>query len=439
MNNFLKRNLNGDLAVWMIYFFLCIISVVEMFSASSHLVSRSGSISGPIMKHITFLVLGFVLLYITHLVHFKYLRMLGYLGLASSIILLIYTSLFGITQAGAARFINISGVQFQPSELAKLSLLIVVADIVDRSQDPDMQKKLFKWMAIAVYTVCLLIFTENFSTAFLLGMVSFLIMFIGGISAKRLAVFVLIPVVFVVMIMGIASAIPEENYTADNIQNAGKVESVFFKVFGRAYTWKARIEHFSDSKSSEEKFSTKSQYQLAHAEIAISRGGFLGVGPGNSVQRNFLPEAYSDFIFAIIIEEGGLLMGIFVIFLYLWLLMRAGIVARKSKTVFSAVLVIGVTMMVVFQAFIHMGVCAHVGPVTGQPLPLISKGGTSILVTSVYFGIILGVTRNIQREENADAEKAASVSENAPEISEPVKNDANEGDENIEILNLDKE
>ncbi len=392
MNSFVTKILKGDKVVWMVFILLCAVSIVEMFSSSTYLVSRSGSITAPILRHVSFIIGGVAAMIITMLVPFTLVRMLGYLGLGASWLLLVYTLFFGVEAAGAARFLNVGGFQFQPSELAKLSLLIVVADFTDRCQKEEFQQKAFWIYAMIVTVTCGLIFTENFSTAALLFMVSAIMMFIGAVKFKRIAVWASGILLFVGLIIGIAAVIPEEQYReSDN----GVV-----KMFGRAYTWVARIENFFvEDTDPEAKYKiTDENRQVVHAQIAVSSGGLFGTGPGNSVQRNFLPEAFSDFIYAIIIEELGFGGGVFVIFLYMWLLFRAGKVARTSNSMFRAILVIGVTLMVVIQAFIHMGVAVHLGPVTGQPLPLISRGGTSILVNCVYFGIILSATRQIAQE-----------------------------------------
>ena len=402
MNNFITRNLKGDKGVWMVLLLLCVVSVAEMFSSSTYLVSRTGSISAPILRHVTFIIAGCIAMFITMLVPFKLIRMLGYLGLGASWLLLVYTLFFGVEAAGAARFLNVGGFQFQPSELAKLSLLIVVADFTDRCQNETFQQKAFPIYAGIVTVTCGLIFTENLSTAAILFMVSAIMMFIGAVKFRRIAVWASAILLFVGLIIGIAAVIPEEQYRES--------DNRVVKMFGRAYTWVARIENFfvEDTDPEAKYIITDENRQVVHAQIAVASGGLFGVGPGNSVQRNFLPEAFSDFIYAIIVEELGLVFGgILVIFLYMWLLFRAGKVARMSNSMFRAILVIGVTLMIVIQAFIHMGVAVHLGPVTGQPLPLISRGGTSILVNCVYFGIILSATRqialetqNVRREED---------------------------------------
>ena len=395
MNKFLAKTLQGDKVVWIIFALLFIISMVEMFSASSMLVhwSSSSSIHSPILRHAMFFAVGFMGLMIVQVIDFKWIRLLGYAGLALSWVLLVFTMFMGTEQAGAARWIEIGGFQFQPSEVAKLSLIIVIADQVERLQNEEKQNKYFWYVIGVIVFTCGMIFTENFSTAAILFVITMTMMWIGEINWKKLGVVVAGVIGAVMFILFVAWVIPEGVYR--------EYDNPVLSVFERAYTWVARIENFiGGSEESVSKFKvTDDNFQENHAQMAVARGGFLPHGPGTSVERNYLPEAFSDFIFAIIVEELGFFMGVFVMFLYLWLLFRAGRVARQSDSLFCAILVIGVTMLIVLQAFIHIGVSVHLGPVTGQPLPLISRGGTSILVNCVYFGLIISVTKYIQQQK----------------------------------------
>ena len=395
MNKFLAKTLQGDRVVWIIFALLFGISMVEMFSASSYLVHSGGSVQNPILRHFMFFAIGFMGMMIVQMIDFKYIRLLGYAGLVFSWGLLILTMFFGTEQAGAARWIEIGGFQFQPSEVAKLSLIIVIADQVERLQNVEKQNKFFWYVIGAVVLTCGMIFTENFSTAAILFVITMTMMWIGEINWKKLATVCGAVVGAVMLILFIAWVIPEEVYR--------EYDNPAVKVFKRAYTWTARIENFFEARDKTvSKFKIKadgSNFQENHAQMAIARGGFIPHGPGTSMERNYLPEAFSDFIFAIIVEELSVWMGLFVILLYLWLLYRAGRVAQQSDSLFCAILVIGVTMLIVLQAFIHIGVSVHLGPVTGQPLPLISRGGTSVLVNCVYFGLIISVTRHIQLQK----------------------------------------
>ena len=427
MNKFLAKTLQGDRVVWTIFLFLFIISVVEMFSASSMLVHISGSVQGPILRHALFFALGFMALMIVQLVDFKYIRLLGYVGLAASWILLLYTSFFGgVEQAGAARWIDIGGFRFQPSEVAKLSLIVVVADMIERMQDEERQNKLFWYVIGAIVITCGMIFTENFSTAALLFVITMTMMLIGEINWRKLLTVCTGVVGVVLIILLMALFIPD-----DVFYNSG---NPVFEKLERAKTWVARIENFAGDEETVSRFKvTDNNFQENHAQMAIARGGFLPSGPGTSVESNYLPEAFSDFIFAIIVEELGFFMGIFVMFLYLWLLFRAGRVARQSDSLFCAILVIGVTLLIVLQAFVHIAVSVHLIPVTGQPLPLISRGGTSILVNCIYFGIIISVTKYIQQQKLAKEMAAKAVVE--PVESQKVDNPVIEDTEIVEEIN----
>ena len=427
MNKFLAKTLQGDRVVWTIFLFLFIISIVEMFSASSMLVHWIGSVQGPILRHVVFFVVGFMALMIVQLVDFKHIRLLGYVGLAASWMLLLYTSFFGgVEQAGAARWIDIGGFRFQPSEIAKLSLIVVVADMVERMQNEERQNKLF-WYVIGIIVItCGMIFTENFSTAALLFVITMTMMLIGEINWRKLLTVCAGVVGVVMIILLMAWIIPDDIY-----YNSG---SPVLKKLERAKTWVARIENFAGDEETVSRFKvTDDNFQENHAQMAIARGGFLPNGPGTSVESNYLPEAFSDFIFAIIVEELGFFMGIFVMFLYLWLLFRAGRVARQSDSLFCAILVIGVTLLIVLQAFVHIAVSVHLIPVTGQPLPLISRGGTSILVNCIYFGIIISVTKYIQQQKLAKEMAAKAVVE--PVESQKVDNPVVEDTEIVEEIN----
>ncbi|HPW89826.1 MAG TPA: FtsW/RodA/SpoVE family cell cycle protein [Paludibacteraceae bacterium] len=397
MNNNFKNQLKGDYVIWMVFFFLCIISILEMFSASSILVSRGSSIGAPILQHIMYLGIGTVAMIIVQQLDYKVIKMLGYAGWMLSIGLLIFTMAKGVEANDAQRWLKVGGVQFQPSELAKLCLIIMTADWISRAkktENSEFERKYFKWIALAIVITCGLILPENFSTAALLFTVISAMLFCGQIAFKRLAAFWGIIILFIALVFTIAVLIPKENYQADKLKKVNPVSRTFYKTFGRAYTWVGRIENFTKSGDPNEKYKIhSSNLQPIHGQIAIARGGFFPHGPGTSVQRNLLPEAFSDFIFAIIVEELGLIGGVFVIMLYLILLFRAGRIVWKSTTVYPAVLVMGLALIIVLQAFVHIAVSVQLIPVTGQPLPLISRGGTSILITSIYFGLILSVTR----------------------------------------------
>lgn len=391
MENLLKKYLKGDATLWIVFIGLCILSTIEMYSASSTLAYKASNHAAPMLKHVTFLSLGALFAFFVHLVPYKYVRISSYLGLFLSFLLLIYVLFKGQSANDAARWISIAGLQFQPSELAKLCVIIVSADLISRIKDKTEEKKYF-WTSIGILgVICPLILLENFSTAFILFVVVYIMMFIGRVSLKRLGIVAGALVLALVFGFMIVKAIPRESMP---------------KMFDRAYTWVGRIDRYKTEKKDESAkyVITDDNRQVQHGRIAIARGGIVGVFPGNSVERDYLPQAYSDFIFAIIVEEMGTIGGFVVIILYLILLFRAGRIATTCASVFPALLVIGLSVMIVIQTFINMSVATSLIPVTGQPLPLISRGGTSILITCVYFGIILGITRQIKDEKPYEEE-----------------------------------
>lgn len=371
----------GDRVIWIIFMFLCLISVVEVFSATSTLIYKNANHWSPIVRHASFLLAGFVCVLVIHNVPYKYLSAFTIL-LPVSVVMLLVTPIFGVMENDAHRWLRIFGFQFQPSEFAKLSAIVYIAFLL--SKRPAMTNaQVFKWIMWGVGGVCMLILPENFSTAFMLFGVCFLLMFIGEIPIKYLFKTAAVLFILLFAVLGIMFLAPKgmTQYLPDRIT-----------------TWQARVERHFGSNADEQAEDgiykiTDDNFQESHAKIAIAHGGLLGRMPGHGQQRDFLPQAYSDFIYAIIIEEMGVLGGIFVLFLYIFLLVRVGIIARKCEKSFPKYLVLGCGLLIVVQALANMSVAVGLVPVTGQPLPLISRGGTSTMLTCVYFGIILSVSR----------------------------------------------
>ena len=373
-----------------------------MYSASSTLAYKAANHTAPLVRHVGFLAGGALIAFVVHLIPYRFIRIFSYLGLFLSAILLVYVLFRGHSENDAARWLVIGGVQFQPSELAKLSVIIVAADLISRIKDSRAEEWIyFRNTIIMLIAICGLILLENFSTAFILFMVVFIMMFIGRISFKYLGSLAGILLISGLLGYGAIKAIPR---------------SAMPHMFDRAYTWIGRIErHFDKKEAATNKYViTDENRQVQYGKIAIARGGVFGVMPGNSVERDYLPQAYSDFIYSIIVEEMGLLGGIFVIILYLILLFRAGRIATTCSSVFPALLVIGLSLMIVIQTFVNMSVASSLIPVTGQPLPLISRGGTSILITCIYFGIIFGITRQIKEEQGESVKTTEQSEEELP-------------------------
>jgi cell division protein FtsW len=403
METLFKKYLKGDTTLWIVFILLCIISIIEMFSASSTLAYKAANHIIPILRHVGFLSGGILIVFIMHMIPYKYIRIFSYLGLLISIALLVFVLFKGHSENDAARWLVIGGIQFQPSEIAKLSVIIVAADMISRIRDNKKDEWIyFRNIIIMLIIVCGLILLQNFSTAFILFLVVFIMMFIGRISFIYLGSFAIIFLLCLGLGYGAIKTIPE-----------GQMP----KALKRSSTWVARIERHFEKKSKENKYEINDKNrQEIYGQIAIARGGVFGVLPGNSIERDFLPQAYSDFIYSIIVEEMGLIGGFMVIILYLILLFRAGRIAMNCSSVFPAILVIGLSLMIVIQTFVNMSVATSLIPVTGQPLPLISRGGTSILITCIYFGVILGITRQIKSENEPIDESFISNEEQLPEV-----------------------
>lgn len=409
-SNIFSKMFKGDKVIWFIFIALCIISLLEVFSATSTIVYRQQSHWGPILRHFIFLLIGLGGVMTLQFIPPKYFSLL-ILGVPFSVVLLVITMFLGEDVNGAQRWLGIGAFTIQPSEIAKISLIGFVAFFLSRMK-PENTNLIFKIVIIAISATCGCILTENLSTALLLGIVCFMMLIIGQVPWKKIGLIVLVCVSALIILLLSLSFLP------DSI------------LPGRFSTWKARIErHGEDSnvvigENGTTKYEiTDQNYQITHAKIAIANGGIVGL-PGSGVERDFLPQAYSDFIFAIILEEMGLIGGLFVLFLYLVLLIRAGILASKCDKKFPRYLILGSALMLGLQGFINMAVAVDLIPVTGQPLPLVSRGGTSTIITCIYFGIILSCSssiNNIEAHEDVD-ENIANINIDDIPTDEPVEN-----------------
>ena len=406
----LLRNIfKGDKVVWIIFLCLCVISVIEVFSASSTLAYKSGDHWAPITRHAGFLLAGTVLVWIFHRIPYKWYQLFPRLLLPVAGVFLILLLAFDNLHIGsilviektneAGRWVKFFGIPFQPSEFAKMGLIIYTAYRLSRGQtmegaDPSAFKQIL-WVA---GLTCVFILPENYSTAVLLFGVVYLMMFVGRIQARKLLTLGGSLVAAGALFVGFLFITP--NTTLEKIPLGHRFTTV-----------KSRIADFtSGDKVPPAKFDVDGNGQVGHARIAVATSGFLGKGPGNSVQRDFLSQAYSDFIFAIIIEELGLAGGIIVVSLYLWLLIRCWRIANRCDRTFPAFLVLGVGLLLAVQAMFNMMVAVGLAPVTGQPLPLISRGGTSTLINCIYIGIILSVSRyTFELQERREAEAVTTA------------------------------
>lgn len=391
----LLRNLfKGDKVIWIIFLLLCLVSIIEVFSASSTLTYKSGDHWRPITMHIILMLVGAVVVVIVHNIPCRWFKTFILL-LPVSWILLISVLAIGALTNGARRWIDLGFIQFQPSELAKMGTIITVAYILSRMQEENgANSKAFRYILYVTGFTCLLIFTENLSTAVLLAFSVLLMMYVGRIPFRQLGALVGIGAAALLLALATIKFVPAEAWDDIGLH--------------RMVTWQSRLDnHFDTSVIPPEKFDIDADAQIAHANIAIASSGILGKGPGNSVQRDFLSQAFSDFIYAIIIEELGLVGGGIVAFLYIWLLMRIGRIARSCDKSYYAFLVMGIGFLLVTQAMFNMLVAVGIMPVTGQPLPLISKGGTSTLVNCAYIGIVLSISRHINELKKREAQAAA--------------------------------
>lgn len=390
----IKDLFKGDKVIWIIFLFLCLISVVEVFSAASTLTYKSGDHWGPITQHSIILMVGVFIVVLVHNIPCKFFSVLPFFLLPLSCILLLFVMGMGILDSGervngAARWLNFFGIQFQPSEIAKMAVIIVTAFILSKFQEEDgANPKAFKYIMWITGIVFVLIAPENGSTAALLAGVVFLMMLIGRVPWKQIGKLVGTVGLALTLLVSVIVIIPPSVY--ENVPGTHRFS-----------TWQSRIKGFFEDKGAipAAKFDIDKDAQVAHANIAIATSNVIGKMPGNSVQRDFLSQAFSDFIFAIVIEELGLLGGAFIVMLYLWLLIRAGRIAKRSDKHFPAFLVMGIALLLVSQAMLNMMVAVGLFPVTGQPLPLISKGGTSTLINCAYIGMILSVSRYVAEKE----------------------------------------
>lgn len=407
-----KLNLNNiDRTFWAIFLILIGVAIIALFSASSTLVYMHHSALGPIGQQMMFIILGIIAAFAIQFVPTHWIRLAGYALLGIST-LLVYSTMIPhnplvVTINGAARWVRIAGITFQPSELAKLSLIIVIADQLARIHSEEDKKKFFFRTLIISAVVMLPIMASNLSTAVLIGLIIFCLWILARVPWK----YTLSVLGIAVLVLGLGYTIVEFGFVRPGRAMHGP--------FKRATVWVARIDHHFDHDDGSKYVLTDDNIQEVYSSVAIARGGKspIGVLPGNSKERDYLPLAFADYIFAIIVEESGVLGAGFLIFLYLAILFRACNVSSRYSDMPAMLMTMGLALMITCQALISMLVAVGLGPVTGQPLPLISRGGTSVLITSVYFGIMMAVSREqTELRERVNETKEESLDE-APIIS----------------------
>ena len=417
MNQKINNIFKGDKVIWMVFFFLCMISIIEVFSASSNLTYKSNNYIKPIMMHSSTIIAGVVVAILTLNIPCRYFKLMTPFLLFFSVFTLLLVLVAGEDINGAQRVIAIFGLTFQPSEIAKGSLVLATAQILSAKQTENgADRSAFKWILILTIPMAGLIMLENLSTAVLLCSVIFLMMFIGRVPmiqlGKLLGVVLGIGIAFFafIMLVGHDTRKEQEKLNAtETIVKTKEEKSSIEKLFHRADTWKGRIDKvMEDDKVEAKDYDLDKDGQVAHANIAIVSSNVIGRGPGNSVERDFLAQAFSDFIFAIIIEEMGIFGAAFVVFLYVILLYRAARIASRCENNFPALLAMGLALLLVVQASFNMLVAVGIVPVTGQPLPLISKGGTSTIINCAYIGAILSISRSAKK---VDKEKKQTTTQ----------------------------
>lgn len=390
-----KRSLfEGDRVIWMILFFLFVISVIEVYSASSNMSYKTGYYWKPILQHASYFLVGVMATILIHKIHCRYFKLVPLIGFPVSVILLL-VAMFTEKVNNASRWLEVGGVGFQPSEIAKGVLVVATAMILSSMRDEvGAQRRAFKWILVIAVPICGLIVPENFSTAAMTFLVVMMMMFVGGVPWKQLGGLLGVIVIAGALLFTFLRFAPDST-----IGSVGELP-----LMHRVPTWADRLRDHDDSSVSAADYDITKNPQVTHAKIAIATCNVVGRGPGNSVQRDFLPQSFSDFIYAIVIEELGLGGGVFVMFLYIVLLFRSARIASRCDRNFPAFLVMGLSLMLVTQALINMAVAVGVFPVTGQPLPLVSKGGTSTMINCVYLGMILSVSRSAKKKDRPEPE-----------------------------------
>lgn len=373
----LYNNFKGDKVIWAVVFILTIFSILAVYTSTGTLayVKKAGNTEFYLLKHTAILLLGWVLIYLSHLIKYTYYSRISQIALYAAVPLLILTLFAGTSVHDASRWLTLElpgiDIDFQTSDFAKLALIIYIARLLAKKQDQIKDfKSAFIPIMLPILIVCALILPANLSTAMILFATSLILMFVGRVNLKYILTLVGIGLLSLTIIVLALLNSPDK---------------------GRVGTWKNRTMTFLGLKEDPDQ-----SYQANQAKIAVATGGFIGKMPGNSTQRNFLPQAFADYIYAIIIEEYGIIGGVLIILLYLILLYRGIRIATKCEKTFGALLGLGVSFTLVFQAIIHMAITVGLFPVTGQPLPLISMGGTSIWFTSLAIGIMLSISRETE-------------------------------------------
>ena len=409
MNKKIGNIFKGDKVIWMVFFFLCMISLVEVFSASSNLTYKSQNYMGPIIYHAGMIAFGAFVAVVTLNIPCRYFKLMTPFLLLITFVTLLWVLIGGESINGANRVIPLpGGITFQPSEIAKGTMVLITAQILSAMQREDgADKKAIKYILWILLPTAALIGIENLSTAALLFAVIFLMMFIGRIPmvqmGRLMGIAAVLVALFLTLVLTLGSIGASSETSSETIESVseGSTDTKVIKgggVFHRFVTWRNRIiKHLDKKEVLPADYDLDKDAQVAHANIAIVSSNIIGKGPGKSVERDFLSQAFSDFIYAIIVEELGILGAAFVCLLYIVLLYRAARIASRCENNFPAFLAMGLALMLVIQATFNMLVAVGIAPVTGQPLPLISTGGTSTIINCAYIGVILSISRSAKK------------------------------------------
>ncbi len=393
----LVNKTRGDKVIWALVILLVLVSLLAVYSATGSLAYKNykGNTEIYLFKQFAFIIVGIMVIYFAHLVNYTFYSRAAKILFIISLPLLLYTLFFGIRMNEGSRWIRLPFINMtmQTSDLAKLTLFIYLARLLSKKQEviKDFKKGFLPVIAPVILT-CVLIAPANLSTAMLLGVSCLMLLFIGRVRTRHILMTIgiaMVPLLFLVL-----AAVVRHRSTNDEVTVTAKKGSI--GVMGRVDTWIARVENFIYSGK---ETSNDDAYQVNQAKIAIAKGGAFGVGPGNSTTRDYLPQAYNDFIFAIIIEEYGLIGGALMVFIYLVFLFRCIRIFKRCPFAFGAFLALGLSFTLVLQALANMAVTVNLFPVTGVTLPLISMGGTSFIFTCLAIGIILSVARNVEQSE----------------------------------------
>ncbi len=388
-----KQRLHGDKHIWGTFILLCIVSIIELYSASSREVASAG-VYGPIIRHCALLCIGVAIVWTLEKVPYKWFVPLTPFFVFVSMGMMVYVMFFGEIVNGARRSLTIVGLTLQPAEFIKMSAVLVIALIMSRTQERQgVTTKGVAWSAGIVLLFGALLFNQGLTNTILLMAISLSMMLIGGVQWKKFGVVLIVYGVIAAGGLVLKDGLEDDDIKTEDVELAESMEDDMKEV-NRFGTWTGRLDRFwGDTIPKYAQPINALNRQEMYSYMAQANGGIFGVFPGNSRETARLPLAFSDYIFAIIVEDLGFVGGLLLMLVYLWLLRRAGGIASRCSRAFPALLVMGMAVMIVFQALFHMAITTGAFPVSGQPLPLISKGGTSIIVTSIAFGIMLSVSR----------------------------------------------